>query len=209
MSVTTVRQIYCFRGQSSGGVKRYFSGGLTLFSAIRPIFCSKCGEDMYPEEILLKDQLSNKVINRRVLGKDIDLMGDAGDNYGSVLSEEEAELHEIGVSKQKSTFTQHEEEFWEAYTAFALGIWDRICRELTIKEINDVLITLDRPFYLACSHVGIKGMGNRCWEFVTSLNTRQILMDVVKKANLTGVGKMYFYITSKLTICFLKKRLKD
>lgn len=113
---------------------------------IRPIFCNKCGEDMYPEEILLKDQLSNKVINRRVLGKDIEVMGDAGDTYGSVLSEEEAELHEIGVSKQKSTFTQHEEEFWEAYTAFGLDIWDRICRELTIKEMNDALITLE------CSH---------------------------------------------------------
>ncbi|MGM0900367.1 MAG: hypothetical protein ACQEXB_04525 [Bacillota bacterium] len=126
-------------------LKEFNSSNLKL--AIRPIFCSKCGEDMYPEEILLKDQLSNKTINRRILGKDIDVMGDAGDSYGSVLSKEEAELHETGVSKQKSTFTQHEESFWEAYTAFALGIWDRISRELTMKEINDALMTLNRAHF--------------------------------------------------------------
>lgn len=126
-------------------LKEFNSSNLKL--EIRPIFCSKCYEDMYPEEVILKDQLSNKIINRRVLGKDIEVMGDAGDTYGSVLTEEEAELHEIGVTKQKPNFIQQEEAFWEAYTAFALDVWDRICRELTIKEINDALIILNRAYF--------------------------------------------------------------
>ncbi|WP_227939054.1 DUF2325 domain-containing protein [Alkalihalobacillus deserti] len=126
-------------------LKEFNSSNLKL--AIRQIFCSKCGEDMYPEELILKDQLSNQNINRRIIGKDIDVMGDAGDIYGSVLSEEEAELHEIGISKQRPTLNEHEDQFWEAYTTFALEIWDRICRELTVKEINDALIRLNHQHF--------------------------------------------------------------
>ncbi|WP_129727916.1 DUF2325 domain-containing protein [Ectobacillus funiculus] len=111
---------------------------------IRPIFCMNCGEDMYPEELLLKDQLSNKILNRRVIGKDIDVAGDDGGVYGSALTEEEAQFHEVGVSKQADTFAQQKDAFWEAYTVYALEKWDRICRELTIKEINDALMLLNR-----------------------------------------------------------------
>lgn len=109
---------------------------------IKPIFCKKCWEDTWPQELLLKDQLSNKILYRKVIGQDIEVEGDGGDVYGSVLTKEESELNEIGATKLADTFNMKHDAFWEAYTAYALEKWDRIIRNLTIKEINDALVQL-------------------------------------------------------------------
>jgi Uncharacterized protein conserved in bacteria (DUF2325) len=112
--------------------------------AVRPIYCKNCWEDMYPDELLLIDQLSKKTINRRVIGKDLAVEGDEVEKYGNRLTEEESQLHAVGVLKQAEVFEQQQEAFWEAYTAYGLERWDRIFRELTIKEINDALVRLKK-----------------------------------------------------------------
>jgi uncharacterized protein YoxC len=112
--------------------------------SIKPIYCKNCWEDMYPDELVLIDQLSKKTISRRMIGKDLAVEGDEVEKYGNRLSEEESQHHAVGVSKQAEVFEQQQEAFWEAYTAYGLERWDRIFRELTIKEINDALVRLKK-----------------------------------------------------------------
>lgn len=97
---------------------------------VHPITCKKCGASFSPEFFIYKDQLRNAVISKvRLL-------------HGNEIDGEEAEKIREGHRKRFDVFAEHEEEFWKAYTEFALGNWTVVVNELSKEEIEDAYAAL-------------------------------------------------------------------
>ena len=97
---------------------------------IRPITCRKCGSSFSPEFFVYKDHLRNAVISKtRLL-------------HGNEIGGEEAEKIREGHRKRFDVFAAHEEEFWKAYTEFALNNWTVVVNELSKEEIEDAYAAL-------------------------------------------------------------------
>lgn len=101
---------------------------------VLPIKCSACGQEDWPEYMVLCEASNNNVIARIKIGShELPVVGGSAP-YAVVRSEEEQAELERGLAKIKDHFAEHEEEFWESYTKWALERWDEALKSLSTAE---------------------------------------------------------------------------
>ncbi|MGB9886505.1 MAG: DUF2325 domain-containing protein [Moorellales bacterium] len=103
--------------------------------ALRPLACPACGREGWPEDLVAWDATAGAEAFRvRVGSAELPVVGGEGAPYGVVRSPEEAAEYERGLARMEEHFRLHEEEFWRAYSDWALARWDRVLKEVAVEE---------------------------------------------------------------------------
>lgn len=98
---------------------------------IIPFPCRKCSREVKPEELIYKDELRNMIVHQSVI------------NYGHMVEGEQAIQMEEDHKNRFQIFKEHEQEFWEKYTDYALANWRDMINELQDFEFKDAYKTLE------------------------------------------------------------------
>lgn len=91
---------------------------------IQNIECKRCGTRYLPEQLVTRELLSKEEVVRVTI------------QYGNGISEEESAGMMEGHNKRFEIFESKEQEFWAAYTNFAIENWRDVVNELTRSEIG-------------------------------------------------------------------------
>lgn len=95
-----------------------------------PFPCRKCSREVKPEELIYRDELRNLIVHHSVI------------NYGHMIEGEQAIQMEQEHRDRYKIFKEHENEFWEKYTDYALANWRDMISELQDFEFKDAYKTL-------------------------------------------------------------------
>jgi hypothetical protein len=105
--------------------------GITL----RPLACPACGREGWPEEVVAWDATAGAEAFRVRLGSaELPVVGGEDAPYGVVWSPEVMAEYKRGLARMEEHYRLHEEEFWRAYSDWALARWERILKEVAVEE---------------------------------------------------------------------------
>lgn len=97
---------------------------------IIPFPCRKCSREVKPEMMIYKDELRKLTVSEVVI------------NYGHMVEGEQTIQMEEDHKNRFRIFKEHENEFWEKYTDYALANWRDLINELQDFEFKDAYKTL-------------------------------------------------------------------
>ncbi|WP_338469460.1 hypothetical protein R4Z10_11565 [Niallia sp. XMNu-256] len=98
--------------------------------------CEHCYNVVDKENIIVKNEITGKMINQKPLGE-LDFLGYHNDQ----IAHKEIVLAAI---EHKNYFRDHQESFWNAFSYIASQQWETFIAELTVKELKFIL-----PHYIS------------------------------------------------------------
>lgn len=98
---------------------------------LTPFPCRKCGRKLKPEELIYHDELRNSTIHHSRI------------NYGNMVEGELSEQMEEEQKNRIEIFKEHEAEFWDKYTDYAIANWRDLVNELNDFEFRDAYKSLE------------------------------------------------------------------
>ncbi|WP_348622646.1 DUF2325 domain-containing protein [Paenibacillus polymyxa] len=92
--------------------------------SIRPISCNKCGTEYKPQQFLYRDVVRNSEVAKVNI------------DYSNIIDAEKSAAMQEGHDDRFKIYQSREQEFWAAYTEYALENWKSAVGELMRQEIE-------------------------------------------------------------------------
>ncbi|MGG1650457.1 DUF2325 domain-containing protein [Paenibacillus sp. NRS-1780] len=91
---------------------------------IRPISCNKCGTEYKPQQLVYRDVVRDSEVAKVNI------------DYSNIIDDEKSAAMQEGHDDRFKIYQKREQEFWAAYTEFALEDWKSAVGELMRQEIE-------------------------------------------------------------------------